>query len=247
MIIEWTGCTGTGKSTLCEGVYKNLLSSGVNVRKPLEIFLGRTIAKAIKNESIRSLLLDVLVLPWSIFSAVKHRHFVTFCLKTLNNNNFSSTQKILFLRSIIRKTGLYLFLNDFCNESKLTVLDEGTVHIIHLLFANGDPKYCISTKEIERFCELVPLPDLIIHIMASESEVIKRTLNREDKPLSNASPDCLKHFITQGLNSFKILNDLNPWEKKTITYFNPDNSIENTQDVALITNQILEKLHPKKV
>jgi thymidylate kinase len=242
LIIEWIGCSGTGKSTLCEGVYKTLLASGIEARRPLEIFLGRSIAKSISSERIRNIALDFLILPWSICSAIKYRKFLTYCLGILNKDYSSYSLKLKLLRSILRKTGLHVFLSSCYNDRKLILFDEGTVHIAHLLFANGN-KNSIAEKEIAKFCEQVPAPDLIVHIMAPEPEVIKRTLDRKDKPITNTSPDSIKRFIRLSQETFKILNALNPWEKKTITIFNPNNSIRNGQDIILnIMNQITTNL-----
>ncbi len=238
MIIEWVGCSGTGKSTLCEGAYNDLLSSGVDVRRPIEIFLGRTVAKAISNERLQNVFLDFLVFPWSIGSAIKHRHFFKYCLKILNRDYSSLWQKLKLLRSILRKTGIHVFLDSCCNDGRPVLVDEGTVHIAHLLFANGN-KNCISEKEIVEFCEWVPTPDLIVHIMAPESEVIERAFNRNDKPITDTSPDSIKRFLLLGQEIFKILDDLNPWKTKTITIINLNNPLRNYHDVSLtIANQI---------
>jgi thymidylate kinase len=246
LIIEWAGCSGSGKSTLCEAVYKNLLSSGVDVRKPIEFFLGRSFTKIIPNESLHNVFLDFLVLPWSVFSIAKNRRFLQFCLKILNNGYFSFGRRTRLLRSILRKTGLLLFLNCFCNIKQPILFDEGTIHIAHLLFANGD-RNNFSTNEVERFCELVPTPDLIVHIMSSESEIIERTLTRKNKPGIDHSPDSLKRFIVRAHKVFKHLNELNPWKNKTLTFVNPDTPSSINNDMALnITNQILSNLPSKK-
>jgi hypothetical protein len=247
LVIEWIGCSGVGKSTLYEAVCQHLLSSGINARKPLEIFLGRTVAQSISNERLQNVFLDLLVLPWSLISAVKYRLFYSYCLKVLSRDYSSYAQRIKLLRSILRKTGLHTFLSRVCHEKQALLVDEGTVHIAHLLFANGDNN-SISPKEIERFCELVPVPGLIIHIIAPESDTLKRTLNRHDKPIADTSPDAIKRFIGLGHEIFKTLNDLAPWENKTITVPNPNNSLEGKGEIALnIANQITDYLSlPKK-
>jgi len=239
LIIEWVGCSGVGKSTLLEEVYKNLRSSGIDARKPLEIFLGRTIAKFISNERLQNVFLDFLVLPWSIFSAAKHRRFFKYCLKILNNGYFSFGRKTLLLRSIFRKMGLYIFLNNSCNEKRPIMFDEGTVQIAHILFAHED-RTGVTREEIENFCKLVPTSDLIVHIMAAKSEVISRSLSRKDKPIAETSPDEIKRFITLGYEIFKIMNDLDPWNNKTITFFNSDQT--KPQEALSITNQIMDIL-----
>jgi hypothetical protein len=240
LIIEWVGCSGTGKSTLHKEVYSILLASGIDARKPLEIFLGRTFSKFFINERLQNLFLDFLVLPWTVFSVAKHRHFLKYCLEILQRDYSSFKIKLKLLRSILRKMGLHVFINSFDNAKQPVLIDEGTVHIAHLLFANGD-KVNVSPNDIKKFCELVPIPDLIIHIMASETEILARTLNRKDKPISDISPASLKRFIALGYDIFKIMNQLDPWDKKTITFFNSDNTPGNKHEKALnITNQIMD-------
>lgn len=240
MIIEWVGCSGTGKTTLREEVYKNLTRSGVDVRRPLEIFLGRTIAKSVTSESIRNIVLDVLIIPWAIFSAAKYRLFFKFCLAILNNGYFSVGRKFTLLRSIFRKMGLYVFLKKFCDKGRPILFDEGTVHIAQFLFANENKKD-FSEEEIKRFCELVPTPDLIIQIMASESEVLERTFKRKHLPSINTSPESLKQFIIEAQKVFKSLHELNPWPTKTIFFFNPNTpSTMDSNATLILTNQILD-------
>ena len=147
------------------------------------------------------------------------------------------------LRSILRKIGLHVFLNKFYNKKKLVLVDEGTVHIAHLLFANGD-KESVSKNDIEIFCELVPTPDLIIQIMAPESEVEKRTLDRIHKPISETNPASLKRFIALGMEIFKILDELKPWKEKYISFFNPDNPSESQNEVALNITKHISKFFP---
>jgi thymidylate kinase len=246
LIIEWVGCSGTGKSTLLEAVYRQMQSSSIDARKPLEVFLGSTIAKTISNERLQNIALDFLVLPWSIFSFFKYRRFVNFCRKILSDGHFSFSQKAKLFRSILRKTGLHIFLSSLSDKKKPILIDEGTVHIAHLLFANGDNNK-ISPQNIEKFCELVPTPGLIIHIMAPESDALERTLNRRDKPISDTSPEAIKRFIKLGHETFKILNDLAPWENKTITLANPNISLKSNEETALdVAKQITDYLSSAK-
>jgi hypothetical protein len=239
LIIEWVGCSGAGKSTLLDKVYKNLRSEGVDVRKPLDIFLGRTIANIISNERLQKIFLDIFILPWSIISVAKHWLFFNYCLNSLNNGYFSFGRKVLLLRSIFRTLGLYFFLNNPCNEKRPIMFDEGTVQIAHILFAHED-RTGVTREEIESFCKLVPTPDLIVHIMAPKAEVISRSLSRQDKPIAETSPDKIKRFITLGFEIFKTMNDLDPWNNKTFTLFNSDQT--KPQDALNITNQIIDIL-----
>ncbi len=237
MIIEWVGCSGVGKSTLLDEVYKNLRSEGLDVCKPLDIFLGKTTSDIIANERLQKLFLDIFILPWSIISMAKHRHFFNYCLKSLNKGHFSFGRKVLLLRSIFRTLGLYFFLDNSSNKKRTIMLDEGTVQIAHLLFAHEE-KTSVTKKEIESFCNHVPIPDLIVHIMAPKSEVISRSLNRKDKPIVDPSPGAIKRFINLGHEIFEIINDLDPWTNKTITFFNSDQT--NPQEALNITNQIMD-------
>ncbi len=238
MIIEWIGCSGAGKTTLSKEVYKNLLESGFPVRRPLEIFIGKNLAKLISSERLRNIILDILVLPWTFFSIIKYKRFLLYCLKFLRNDYFSFTQRIKLIRSILRKTGLHFFLENFCNKKQLIFVDEGTVHIAHLLFANGNIS-CVLDKDVADFCDCVPIPDLIVHIMSSESELIERTLNREHKPIPTNSLDSLERFISLGFETFKLLDELNSWGKKIATFPNPRNKPgEENGNILKITNQI---------
>lgn len=241
MIIEWVGCSGAGKSTLRAAVFKNLHSSGINAKVPLEIFLGSAISKAVSNERIRNVLLDLFISPWTLISIIKYRNFLKYCLTTLNRRGFRLSLKITLIRSILRKTGFHLFTNKFINAKQVVLVDEGTVQIAHLLFANGE-KNTVTQEDLESFCALVPIPDLIIHIMSSESDVMKRTLKRKDKPIAETSSDALKQFICLGHKTFEILKDLNPWPKKTITLTNytSTNKIETAEN---LTKQVIEILH----
>ncbi len=85
----------------------------------------------------------------------------------------------------------------------------------------------------------MPTPELIIHVIAPEADALQRTLGRQDKPIADTSTDAIKHFIRLGHEIFRILNDLAPWQNKTITIFNPNNSPGNNEEAVLnITKKI---------
>ena len=43
MIVEWIGCSGVGKTTLCTAVKERLRADGFKVLTPLESFIGDSV------------------------------------------------------------------------------------------------------------------------------------------------------------------------------------------------------------
>ena len=185
MIIEFVGTSGGGKSTLWRLVHEKLLQDRVNARLPLELLVGRRITELINNERIQNLILDFCLLPWTLLSFILLPEFIRYCWRTMRRNaGLSAT--IIFFRNILRMIGIQVFLHRPYIKKRIVLVNEGTIHIAHKIFALG--RQPISSAEIAEFLRLAPKPDMVVYVFADNAALIRRTLARRDKP-SRAPPE----------------------------------------------------------
>lgn len=167
------------------------------------------------STGIRNALLDLLVLPWTLTALRSQRELVVYCDQYLKKAYPDILTRIRLKRSIYRKLGVDLFLKTGGRAKRVVFVDEGTVHIAHVLFANSQEQQ-FTMPHIEEFCRLTPTPNFIVHVTAPESVLIERTLERVHKPIRSRSPDALIQFILAGQEIFSMISDLNLWPEKMI-------------------------------
>lgn len=238
MIVEWTGCSGSGKTTLCASVTDRLRSNGIDVWSPIEIIFGRQISGYVRSPGIRNALLDLLILPWTLTALCSQRELVIYCDQYLRKTHPDVLTRIRLKRSIYRKLGVDLFLKSGTRAKRMVFVDEGTVHIAHVLFANSQEQQ-FTMRHMEEFCRLVPTPNFIVHVTAPEDVLIERTLEREHKPIRSKSPDVLIQFIQAGQKIFSMIADLGLWPEKMLKAPNgKSESVDGRIDPDKLAEQI---------
>ncbi|KHE94021.1 MAG: hypothetical protein K8F52_10020 [Candidatus Scalindua rubra] len=245
MIIEFVGCSGAGKTTLYKAVYALLMQATYPVRTPLDIVLGKSIAARIHSESFQNVILDIVALPFFILHIHKDFSFFLFCLKTIKTNVSSWSQRMLLLRSVGRKLGLYEFLSKERFGKKMILVDEGTLHIAHIIFANGDN--ISNPPNIKKFSSSVPMPNLAVNVCAPMPILLRRTLERLEKPIRGATDEALNHFIYRANEMFSSLFKIGCLTDKIITVKNSEHSevlIESL--VNKITSHVISTFNADK-
>ncbi len=200
MIVEFVGCSGTGKTRLRRSVYERLVDLGKPVRVPLELFIGQRMAGRIESERIRNVLLDILVFPWFWIGLRKHRDFLVFAFELLRKKKRPFMRPLLLLRSVIRKLGIHTFCSRRRCWDLIVLVDEGTVHIAHLLLVSGTEE--VEWDSVRRFARIVPCPDHVVYVTASFPLIEQRTLARSDQPIKEVSRDELSLFLQEALEIF---------------------------------------------
>lgn len=226
MIIEFTGCSGSGKTTISERVIQKLEDSGCEiVTNHSNRFLEGMIRNHISNPTIQNLIMDVIALSMVIIFINRYNKLLHFAAKILINHDvYSIYRKLNAFRSIVRKIGNYEFFHRRRFLDKIVIIDEGTVHATHVLFSS--PSYIPVEKDIIQFAELVPMPDCIIYVHASKEILLKRTLSRKDR-LARFNNDVeAEKFITYAVNNVfeKLISQTKIYDKLFIIDYSENDS-----------------------
>ena len=203
MYIEFTGCSGSGKTTVSGRLIHHLQKPGRNIVSihpecfsvfgPRYRFVGHT--------SLQNLLLDLSGVRRNLRST-ESRSFLGFANGLLRAHRLPFPTRLNLLRSVARKLGVHQLMRERDEAGSLALVDEGTVHAAHnlLIYANEPPR----EEEILAFTERVPLPDGIVVVRAPLERMIQRTLARADRPISG-DENAIGRYLENGQLVFEQL------------------------------------------
>lgn len=221
MIVEFTGPTSTGKTSVYRQSLALLRARKEIVFYPLELFLGRRVASMIRSERLQALVLDILSFPWFLLKLPDNGSFVRFFLQCLFRSQASLRLKTLCVRSVIRKVGIHSFLNRPANRSRTILVDEGTVHSAHNFLILGS--YKADSRDVGTFCRLVPRADKLIFVQSPITEILKRAGTRHDNPrrvLAKSNPLELKQYLSDVVDLFRMIERSGFPAKRTLKFEN---------------------------
>src|SRR5438094_916229 len=117
-------------------------------------------------------------------------------------------------RGVLRKLGVHSVLAREANGWHAVLVDEGTIHSAHyvLVHVNHPPR----REDVEVFCRLVPMPDLVVHVAAPLERVLARTFARSDPPLRRRSKEEMERFIRHAYMMFDVLMSQETLSRKTL-------------------------------
>lgn len=223
MLIEFTGCTGSGKTIISEIVVKKLVNLGIKTiaMHPKRFYLW---GFRVKNESLQNIIMDFKSFPFVILSLKQYCNFLLFAMKILKRDADSFLRGLNCLRGIIRRLGTYEILRRKDLTDKIIVMDESTVHIAHLLFVHLTSHY--RTEDIIKFVELVPLPDIAVCVRAPKPVLLERVFNRTDPPIKGVSQDELERLVNQACDVFEELCSIEKIRERLFIVDYYENSFE---------------------
>jgi hypothetical protein len=205
MQVEFTGCTGTGKTTLVRSVLETCRLQGIAAVQSEDFILGLVRLNRIKPRPARTLLIDLMTLSAALLAWRTHGAFYAFSLRTVLGLQTSVLEKLNLIRNVLKKIGTYEIVQRFNRERTLILVDEGTVHAAHNLFVHlcCEPDW----KRVKQFVELIPLPEVAVCVTADEAAVIARTLRRGHKRIRNGTRQNVELFVRRALAVFSVLED----------------------------------------
>jgi thymidylate kinase len=185
MIVELIGSSGAGKTTLAEGVREQARSERP-FRLAVELVMDRAGRRWIANPHAMNLVADVVTLPPFLGAWSRNREFVGFALDRLKRHAPSRFAKLNYAVNVVRRTGMYELARR--QGADPTILaDEGTVLMAYQLFVyNAAP---LDPADIERFAEIVPMPDRIVYVRAPIDVLVDRAMGRRDRRRELATGD----------------------------------------------------------
>ncbi len=186
MLIEFIGCTGSGKSTLSTRAADLLAARGLRVRR---LHTGRPA-------------LDLVALPWSVVFALEHRGFCAFAARVLAREGDSLPARVNLLRNVAKKMGLYRRLRGRDGGGHV-LWDEGPLHAAHNLFVHlrRPPR----PEDVAEFARRVPRPDLVVYVRAPVDLIVARTLARGGHRRPGADERAVRVFTEHARQTFEAL------------------------------------------
>ncbi len=180
MMVEFIGCTGAGKTTLIREVQR-LLAGHTRVLNASDLGTALLGLPRFSHPTLINLSQDLLGLPAFLGTLPRQRAFVGFVVGTLFQAARREPRQAPILanywRSMVRKLGVYELARRFLSE-QVVLIDEGTVLAAHLLFVFHGPPPRLA--DLDRFAQLVPLPDLLVYVTAPSALLVRRSLGRRD-------------------------------------------------------------------
>lgn len=205
MIVEFIGSTGAGKTTLASEV-QSRLAANVRATTAFDLFAGVISCRHVTNVTLRNLIADLVAFPFFLCSLNKHRAFVFFALTALMRHTSNPFFMINYLRSIVRRVGIYELLKRY-NRDRIVLVDEGTILSAHFLFDLSDTAY--HHEEIQMFARLVPLPELVVCIRAPVDNLVQRSLKRKDvrREMKSKNQKQVEEYVSRAAKMFDQLTN----------------------------------------
>jgi deoxyadenosine/deoxycytidine kinase len=173
VIVEVLGCTSSGKSTLINSLARERAALPLTVY-PLN---NGSFVRIILDDILRLFYFVIYFRQWPSLGPL-----LRVCLKRKD----SWWMRINLFRNFVKKQGEYRFTQRR-SKNDLVLLDEGCIHAFSNLFCHYDDPPNLT--EAMRFIDVIPMPDVLIRVIASEEEVVRRATNRIDPPWPNLNND----------------------------------------------------------
>ena len=134
MLVEFTGGTGTGKTSLAHLVKQRLCEAGLDGswarrRVPYSAFIGK-----FSNEKLQNAFLDVLMSRHARLAARRYTAFLRFANEINKRHADSLGVALNVKRSMRRKFAIHHYMRQQERDRQIVFVDEGTTHIAHNLF-----------------------------------------------------------------------------------------------------------------
>lgn len=232
MIIEFTGCTASGKSTLASEVIKKLASRGQEAISSGDFLAGRLGFKPLKNMTVYNILLDFMLFPFSVFYFKKTFWARLFLLKRLFRKPYSFLGAVNRWRSVVRKLVVNEILCKKKNDYPLLIVDEGSIHIIHNVFVYSHVP--VDSEEIRAFLGLISLPDILVCVAAPQDVILDRMASRMERRQVFDPKSKKEEYVRRACMIFDELCKVDEIEKKVIVVNTGDHRTihKQTEDVV---------------
>ena len=202
LIAEITGCSGSGKSTLLAEILRECAARGLRVATAEDVLLPRLGRLILRHPTLQNVALDLRGAS-EVIRGRRPLEFLTFAWTVIRRDTDSFATGLRAYRAVLRKVGIHSLLAREATSRHAVFVDEGTIHSAHNILVHVE--HPARREEIEAFCRLVPMPDLVIHVTAPLETVLARTFARRNPPLRGRSRDEMERFIRHGHSMFDQL------------------------------------------
>lgn len=220
MLVELTGCSSAGKSTIIDALLANRVGkSGEQTALEL-IRLGRLVGTPMSVPVCEML----SMYGWlrfrrerKVFHSAARKAAMAFPSGTRTRERANR------IRNAWRHTFLFLVLRRHADPSELVLIDTGPVHTVHNFFihTNVSP----NVVAVNRYLEAMPRADLTLVVQASREALISRTLERTHRRVADGDRGEAESFVDHSLEVFGEI-------ERTLAPLSPVASIESGCSIA---------------
>jgi len=221
MRIEFVGCSGAGKTTLIERLTADLRRSGRPARCSTTWLAELLHTSWIRSISLRNLCHTVCLAPWLLEAIPRIWPFFAFGLGYIIRNGDSSLSIAQRTIAFVRQCATDAFLTCLDRHGEVILIDEGLVSAAQnvLVHIKRPP----SGEAIRAYAQLVPQPDLVIHIDPPLTSALRRCRSRPDPPMRFLPMPAKLRFVRLAHRAFRSMaNYWAPDSWVTVAYVSED-------------------------
>lgn len=223
IIVELTGVTGVGKTTIVPELKAELARRGLLAEEVDDALLKFYGLDWVTNRKLRSLFINLLAIFPGInyISTPTGRQLWDLVRRNVRAERPSWRMEVYMLRNCLTKIGVNALLNRLASRSNthqapahvahpqnnrfpwtFILVDEGMLHLAHTLFVHANlPPH---PEEILKFSQLVPQPDIAIWVTSDPEKSIQCTVARGHKRV-HTGLDSARTFVAFAYRMFRIL------------------------------------------
>ena len=242
LIVEFTGVTGVGKSTLVTVVKEMLVNQGFLAHDAYDFILAAYGINPTPNAQLKSILIDLIAFPSFVYhSFTTKQGFVLLhlAIKVITRDARTLWEILNLLRNFVKRVGVHLLLKKLCyrlDQFEFVICDEGILHVAHNLFVHqGIPP---DPNEVLRFGRLISLPEIIVWVKAPKEKSVKCILQRGHSRVDR-SPAAARMFVNHGCCTFEALCENESIRNRLLI-------IDNTLPIQVTASTITEYLSQKR-
>jgi hypothetical protein len=222
LLVEFTGVTGAGKSTLVTALIDVLSRQGFAAREAHDMLLARYGLRCQRWPGLRAVFIHLLaVLPFLRYMLTREGfRLACFAARVVARDAGSFRLAIRLLRNFVKQIGTYrllLRLQPRLQGCDFILCDEGGLHVAHNLFvhAGAAPR----RDEILLFADIIPKPDVIVWVKAPAAHSIACTLER-GHPRVPGTAAAAQAFVDHAQLTFDTLCSLPELRNRTLAVVN---------------------------
>jgi hypothetical protein len=197
IVVELTGSTGAGKSSLATRLMQRLAERGVPAVTS-DQFVCRCYGlhlQWVRWPVVMSLMVDLLAAPWCLRFVFRQPALCWFMARIVWRDLESPLFRLNVVRNIAKRLGTLEMLARHQCSDEIVLLDEGLVHQAHSLFVH--PSRQPRPEEVARFVHAIPMPDLLVLVEGSTCDLVQRTVRRGHPRLGGDRALQVRPFIQQ--------------------------------------------------
>ena len=239
MIVELTGCSAAGKSTLLAAILALGREHGLPLVTPADVLLTALPDALTTHPTAQNLAFDLSATRRRRQLRARYGKFLDFARATIRRDSDHLLTGLNAYRGVVRCVGIYDALADLADDERIVLVDEGTVHSAHNILAHVGRS--AQKADINTFAQLAPLPDLLLSVTAPLETVLQRTATRADPPLRGRSPDATATFVRHAHAMFHTLTGCDRIARRTMRIENDGTGLPGDHARALDVVQYLAR------